>query len=295
MKTKNQPGISAVVVLGVIAVLLTIVVPLISRTVIDLRISRQQEEQARAFSVAETGLERALIGDLTGQTIDGIQYTVSQETLGGAENGDEYVYPKSIDQNTPATIWLVSHQANGEDFDPNAAWNESLVPIFTGNEMTVYWGESKTYQDEGEYPALEATLVYKDGADYKVSRWLFDPVSGRSETGASAAPDFGGTLWDGEDAVDFEWSAVISGMDCDNVTCYLLRLRVLYAPGDVHPVGLSYDSDFYDLPRQGECYNSLASVLDSGISSRVERCLLYRDYPPVFDFAMYSGGGLIKE
>ncbi|MCJ7827574.1 hypothetical protein MUP65_00300 [Patescibacteria group bacterium] len=296
MDKKKTAGVSAVIIIGVIAVLLTIVVPLISRTVVDLRISRQQEEQARAFSVAETGLERVLTNPgetgLYSATIDEIEYTVTNQRLG---NDDFYQYPKNISQQTPVTVWLVSHQTDVEDFDQNAPWNETIVPIFEGDELTVYWGLDRVYNTNDERPALEATLVYRDGAEYATKRYLLDSVN-RTETGGfdTTSVDVGATVGIGDEEKKYAFQALLSDLNCNEVdVCYFLRLRILYSPGLDHPIGVSKTGEIF--PRQGECFDSLATVVDSGISSRVKRCVLYRDFPPILDFAMYSGGALGKE
>lgn len=297
MKRKNPSGISAVVILGIIAVLLTIVVPLISRTVVDLRISRQQEEQARAFSVAESGLERVLIGGADSGTIDQIDYTVTSDLLGDSGSDDAYNYPQYIDQDGMATIWLVSHE-DSAGFDPDAHWTTKAEPRFSGNSLTVYWGTYRTnahgdeeYTEE-QSPALEASLIYKDGSEYKVERYLFDPASGRVGTGGfvPVAINTGGTLVSADVTRNYAFSgSLLTPCAAPNI-CFLLRIRLLYTAGESHPVGVV---PLGDLPKQGECYDSSART-ESGISSRVQRCILYKDAPPIFDFAMYSGTDLDK-
>ncbi|MGB9585898.1 MAG: hypothetical protein ACPL7A_00585, partial [Anaerolineales bacterium] len=57
---KKNSGQALLIILLVMAVGLTIGLAVISRSVTDIRISRQEEESARMFSVAEAGIEEAL-------------------------------------------------------------------------------------------------------------------------------------------------------------------------------------------------------------------------------------------
>ncbi len=130
IKKNTQVGISSVLVLGVIAVLLTIVVPLVSRTVVDIRITKQQEDQARAFSVAETGLEQAMVAGGTEGEIDGIKYEVTKATVGGASNF--YAYPKVVERDSPVFVWLVKHNDNG-NFDPESSPLTDITNAYRGS------------------------------------------------------------------------------------------------------------------------------------------------------------------
>ena len=80
---RNQRGQALLIVVLVMAVALTIGLAVVSRSITDIKISRQEEESARVFSVAEAGIEEALkLGSGTSGTIgEGealIGYTVSE-------------------------------------------------------------------------------------------------------------------------------------------------------------------------------------------------------------------------
>lgn len=71
---RNQRGQAGIVVLLLMVVLVTIALSIASRTVSDIRLSRQEEETTRAFDAAEAGIEEALrtgasgtitVGDMT--------------------------------------------------------------------------------------------------------------------------------------------------------------------------------------------------------------------------------------
>lgn len=280
MKSQFPRGVSTVLILGIIAVLVTIVVPLISRTVVDVRITKQQEEQARAFSIAETGLEKAIIaefgaGDSIGDTIDDIDYTVTRQGRGGSS---VFSYPKAVEKDSPITIWLVAHEDEGDSFDPEAQLDPTDNPYQAG-VIDLYWGEPGTEIND-QTPAIEATLFYESGGTFLVGRYAYDPRGDRGNNFELA--ESGGFSDQGT-----EFHRQINPFPCTALsgnTCYALRLRLLYSD-DSHPL-LVEGAD--DLPPQGECYESVATVQTSKVTSRVQRCVFYKDFPSVFDFVLYS-------
>jgi Tfp pilus assembly protein PilX len=64
MKTclrNNQNGQALLIVLLGMAVVLTLVLSIVSRSVTDVSITKRDEESLRAFSAAEAGVEQALL------------------------------------------------------------------------------------------------------------------------------------------------------------------------------------------------------------------------------------------
>ncbi|MFC1790542.1 hypothetical protein ACFLZP_03605 [Patescibacteria group bacterium] len=280
-------GISTVLVLGVIAILVTIVVPLASRSVIDVRINKQQEEQVRAFSAAEVGLEKALIGEDLEGDIGDIHYQVTESsTKSGA--GEVFVYPKLVKKNQPVTVWLLEHL--GVAFDPEADFDLS-GNHYQENQVNLYWGQPGTVEDNDETPALEVTLFYQDlSNNFKVERSFIDPnISRASTSGFDSVVQVGDVELFGS---EFRFQKNGLALNCDlGRTCYAMRLRLLYSQSD-HP--LAIEGVGASLPRQGVCKQSLATVTTSGITSRLQRCVFYKDFPGIFDFSLYSQTNLEK-
>ena len=94
---KKQSGQALLIILLVMAVGLTVALAIVSRSVTDIRISRQEEESARAFSAAEAGIEQALIGGEGDYSIESegetITAHVSQVGQGG---GQTFIFPGQV-------------------------------------------------------------------------------------------------------------------------------------------------------------------------------------------------------
>ena len=167
---RNQRGQALLIVVLVMAVALTIGLAVVSRSITDIKISRQEEESARVFSVAEAGIEEALkLGSGTSGTIgEGealIGYTVSETGQGG---GTEFVFP-AINAGDTQTVWLVEHDNDG---------NLTETGRYTGNTIDLYWGNEGQAADQATTPALEATVIYKDGSNYKIKEELMILMTG---------------------------------------------------------------------------------------------------------------------
>jgi hypothetical protein len=287
MKKKQPRGVSTILILGVIAVLVTIVVPLVSRTVVDVRITKQQEEQARAFSVAETGLEKRLVGGPLTGTVGDISYQITEIGQGGGGTRD-YVYPKPVGRDTPITIWLIEHQ--GAIFDPSAPFGGTS---YGAGNIDIYWGEPGTpSNDDILTPAIEVTVYYTDATPgLKIAREARDiHAASRGNGFATSVQDAGYTMG----GVDFQFRAKLTGfMPCTgaNRTCYGMRIRLLYGGGVDHPVGVH---GAQDIPPQGSCKISTATVQVSGVTSRLEHCTFYKDFPAFLDFIIYTRSTLTK-
>ena len=141
---KKDLGQIALGILLIMVVLLTVGLAVVSRSVTDIRISKETEESARAFSAAEAGIEEVLrrevltpgtepisVGDLTAQVT--VTMTNSFETR--IERGE-------------------TAEVNLKDYS---------------GDIEVSWSGK----------GLELTLIYKDGGDWKIKRDAFK-LSGTS-------------------------------------------------------------------------------------------------------------------
>jgi len=276
-KMRKNSGQALLIILLVMAVGLTIGLAVISRSVTDIGISRQEEESARVFSVAETGIEEALkAGGVPADVIvGGITARVTRSSL-GEEN--EFAFPGEYEAGEVQTLWLVEHEDDGSlnlDNPPSRYSRDSLE---------VYWGK-----EDGEIvPALEVTLIYNQNG-VKIMRWALDSdhlIRGNSFEGVDATGSFsvGGK--------NFKYKKTLS-LPCDqsNLICYALRLRLLY---NDQPEILGAKATSGNLPSQGVCYESTASKEEGGITRKVRHCQFYKSPPGIFDYVLYSEGDLIK-
>lgn len=275
---KYQSGQALLIVLLVMAVGLTISLAVISRSITDIRISQQEEESARAFSVAEAGIEESLrAGSATPVTIGGITATVTEIAQGG---GTEFDFGgNKFGEGDIQTVWLVEHNAAGEP-DPTAG-------SYGGSTVDLYWGNEGEPADQATTPALEVSVIYEEGGTFKVLRGAFDPYAARDngfDAATSGSCSVGGKTYQ-FCKTDFDLPTV--------GTPYALRLKLLYSSGENHPLCVSSGgSDTF--PSQGKCFESAATVLESGITRKVQQCQFHKAPPGIFDYVLFSEGDLSK-
>lgn len=285
MQSARQSGQALIIILLIMAVGLTVGLSVISRSTSDIKISKQEEEAARAFSVAELGIERALIGGALSDTVDGIDYTVTTSAQGGSDTfsfGDA-----TLAAGEAVTLWLVDHDASGnpDQSDPDNFPRDGRINLCWGN-------------DDSDLAAIEAILIYRDGpaGSFKSARRAYDADWGRGNGFERADSPEGG---DCSSLKLLSRGLPGNGRPLDqsqffdlpvDAIPYLLRLRLLY---NSHPQPLAVYSTTNNFPSQGVCYESVATAA-SGVSRKVRQCQFYAAPPAIFDYALFSGSDLVK-
>lgn len=266
---KRQSGQVVLITLLMMAVVLTIGMSIVSRSIVDVKTSQQTQESARAFWLAQGELEKAIRANAdTGglQTAGDMVYEVTKSNL-VANSNHEYAYPETVKADMPVTIWFVNHNEEdgsiGSDF-----MNPSTVQI--------YWGDTPIRK-----PALEATFVYYDGS-FKVSRYAYDPDEGTSGSNFGVVNN-NGTLSDKVYSY-YTNSIDVSGLD----DLYFVKIRLINtAVGE--SLAIKTGSD---IPGQGSCFESESVVIASKITRRLTSCQLWSDTPAIFDNVLFSGTSL---
>lgn len=287
-KRTDQEGQTILIILLIIAVILTIGLSTISSSVTDIKVSQQTEESSRAYYVAESGLEEAFIaadseftGGFKSGKIGNIDYTVKKTAQGDAT---EFLFPYQVSAGDPQTVWLVGHSPDGT-LDKSVSYNE------TEGKLKICWGDNSVPK-----PALMASLVYYDDADfkYKVARYNYDPDSVRrvgvgnnfEVTGAT------GDVIEGKNLLYCSGEIVIpSG------TPYFIRLNLLYNSSPTSLGIVSVENGTGDPPSlltQGYCYTSAATVEESGITRKIEQCKLWPNLPNIFSWGLFSKEGNLQ-
>jgi len=278
---KKENGQALLIMVLVMTVALTIGLAVISRSLTDIKISRQEEQSARVFSAAEAGIEEALKanGAPAPFTVNNINVVVKEAGQGG---GTQFAFPQEVAQGDTQTVWLVNHTTAG-DLDPSGG--------YTGSHINVYWGNEGTAESADTTPALEVTVIY-DNSGFKVGRYAYDPnMTRRSTTGFAAPTNTGSFTVDGK---KFRWLADVSlPTPLPPVsTYYALRLRLIY--NDVpHVLGVEAVGGG-NLPLQGNCFESTAKDSGTGSTNRVQQCQFYKAPPGIFDYVLFSEGDLAK-
>lgn len=276
-KPKNlESGQTVLVILLVMTVMLTVGLSLASRSITDVKISQQSQEGARAFWVAQAGLEKAIKANAgESGSLNSINYLVSRTGLGG---GKDFVFPEPKKADDPVTLWLVGHTDPGGLIDESSSYK---------GKLTLYWGNPGEAVSEAS-PALEAILIYKDaGGNFRSRRYAYDPYPNRpTKTNFAEIEVHGNMIIAGQ---AFAFASPENDIDLNKIgTPYLLRLRLLFN-STLAPIGVSAT---LDLPNQGFCFDSSATVLESGITQRLKECPLWQFSPQIFDFTLFTGGGI---
>lgn len=177
-KKSTQSGQILLIVVLSIVVALTIGLSIASRTISNLRISKQNEESQRAFQAAEAGLERATrqlytqgITEIPGELGNNAQFDVKIETRSSNQmvlNGGDLVQ-RAIGLD----IWMSEHP---EYENP-----------YTGN-VTLGFGSAESDCSGGPNytPALEVLFIEGDKDDPSFRREVYDPckrIPGAQSTG----------------------------------------------------------------------------------------------------------------
>lgn len=286
MKKKLNSGQALLIILLIMAVGLTIGLAVVSRSVTDIRISQEQEESSRAFSAAEAGLEHLLAGVSPGDLPSFGDFNIGVDTRSlGGEGKTSFVFPKEIKAGNIQTVWLVDHTEGGD----------LGSEFYSGNNLTFYWGNENVDDGSDICPALEVVIIYKDGAGkFQSRRVAFDPNNGRVASNdftlisKASYPLEDKTFAFKADFTDNEEGTLFPTGE----ELYAIRIKLLYNVDGAHILGVQGNAD---LPLQGHCYQVTAiSQAETGISSKVEQCQLYKAPPAIFDYVLFSEENLSK-
>lgn len=276
---KSENGQVVLIILLVMAVLFTLGLSAVSRSITDIRISEQSQESARAFWTAQAGLEKALLGQAGTQgTVDDVTYTVTKSTLGGSEN---FVLEDKLSANDNFTYWLIGHNDTGQ-IDANQFVNFDPA----NDNITVYFGDLGQSASSNETPALVANLVYQDiSGGFRSYTYAFDPFTSRDPATNFSVPQSGSFTLDGS---GFAFKGVIN--DIKSLPSfskpYYLSVQLLFnsLPQiigiEIPVVGLS----------QGTCFDSVATVETSNIVRSLRECRIWTKVPDFINYLLFSGG-----
>src|SRR3990167_6562612 len=147
--SKSVSGQALLLVLLGMAVVLTIVLSILSRSVTDVAVTAREEQALRAFSAAEAGVERALIvGADIGSTQIG-DATFTADVSRSAEAGQEFTNPNPVLSGESLYFWFVAHDDDG------GLICDGSHPCFTGSIYKICWGKQGTAPGDATTPAIE--------------------------------------------------------------------------------------------------------------------------------------------
>ena len=263
-----RSGQAALIVLLIIAVALGFGLSIISQSTTDVRISKQEQESARAFNAAEAGIEEAL------QKLSIVAGAGPQE-LSGLDTGVESSY-----EVTGANQLEAVYQEN------DTAQVSLLNSDPTLTKLTVNWVKANSTVEnprctgESQTPAsLEITVIKGSSGNYAKRSFAYN-----------ACPTLGNGM---------STNGVVNGsqgylkrrdipIESDDV---LVRIRPIYNQASLWIRGN------VDLPLQGYAIASTAQVGTADQSTAVKAIEVTRTEPgtpSIFDFVLFSGSNLVK-
>lgn len=293
---KRESGQALLLVLLSMAVVLTIVLSVLSRTITDVAVTTREEEALRAFSAAEAGVEQALIvgADIGTTTIGDAAF--SADVSGFAAGTQEFASPIALASGESLLFWFVAHDADG-----NPVCN-ALNPCFTGSQFRICWGKPGTPSGAATTPAVEISTFYAvtpgDYSTVRIGRVTADPNATRRSSNNFSADDGGSCTTGGESfafqkVVDLSSLGVPAGSYGVQNGLQFAKVRLFYNTDVAHEAGtnVNFPSNAV-LPSQGIRIKSL------GVSGEANRRIdVFRGFgepPPVFDVVIFSSSGITK-
>lgn len=294
LKTNKNPlysGQTLLLVLLSMAVVLTIVLSILSRSVTDVAITSREEESQRAFSAAEAGIEASLSGFAGGVGLVGennsASYLVNPSAYG--EGSTSFIYPISLISGETGIVWFVSHDGEG-----NMTCTDGNC--FTGTSMEICWGSEAN--DLSTTPAIEVSVFYATAlGDYRtiqIGRATGDPFDGRRETNkfgdASGECEIDGQTFAFSKTINFA-DMLIPAVSYGNPNGLQFALiRLLYNTTITQKFGVIVTGG--TLPSQGFSATSTGTAGEA--TRKVEVFQGYSEVAPIFQSAIYNLGGLTK-
>lgn len=285
-----QKGQALLLVVLLMATALTIGLSALSRSIINARITTEDEESQRALSAAEAGIQSALASS-SGPTLqfatNNSHASVNFLTVGGTGTGNPVLINNGdlIPADQGVDVWLVSHDASGKPLYTPSEPGYTSPP--SSGSMTIYWGKQNATDCSGtsttNAPALEVVLLSGTTPATAVSsHYVVDPCPGRnnnfttgglpvvSNTSGSSSFIFTDS---NTNKVTLQYSAQVP-----ITNGFLMRIIPLYFDS---PICVIVPSSF-TLPKQGVVITSTGSSgpgapTNQGIVQR--KLVYYQGYP----------------
>lgn len=260
----SQSGQVGIIVLLIMVVMLTIGLSVASRSTNELFLAQQQAESARVFNAAEAGIEQALSGLSFGT------FTFSDGRYSGFEGLDfeDTLVDLEVREQQELEIRVPEMISIRVDLENSSA----------GNQLIVNWSR-ETDCAAGVGASLMASVFY-EGSPTRVARYF---VEGCSRTDSDGQGDSFAAHQAGEDGYSFRTTIPLEN------NALFAHLTPLY--DDTHlrvsAAGLSDNPAGYLIRSEAR-----SEIGDETRIVEVTRSL--DSAASIFDFALYSGDGLIK-
>lgn len=254
---KNQKGQALLVIVLVMVVALTVGLSLASRTITNLRNTREQASSQKALSAAEAGIEQAIkSGASIGGSFSGnTTYTTTVgQVLGTAPfllNGGGIV-----NKNDATYIWTTPYSTNPANLWQNP-WN---------GDLRIYWGTvGQSCSNANNMPAaMEVSIISGSVAAPVMSRYVYDPCIVRRSTNNFSPPSSSTPVTISSTVFSYTATRALTN-------ALLVRVNPIYASSVIGASGSTA------LPQQGVTITSIGTS-DNNIQRKVS---VFQGYPEV--------------
>jgi len=283
---KPNSGQALLIVLLGMAVVLTLVLSIVSRSVTDVSITTKDEESLRAFSAAEAGVEQLLIGGSGSGEFPNSSYTAQVYDIG---NSEYYFFPNQLKSGDVVTLWFVEHDDQG-----NLTCAGGTCVDANGKDINFCWGDKDT---PGLTPAIEVAFYYDEtlgalNGNYsgvRVVRGAFDPDTSR-DNNFNSANDLSCSGW--EVAYDYQTGSKSLNSDygipatCREGCLLFARIKMIY---NISSHGIAARLINSTFPNQGKKIESTGTSGDA--TRKVEAIQTFSEPLPIFENAVFSNAG----
>lgn len=262
--TASQSGQVALIILLIMVVVLTVGVSIASRTVMDVSLSRQEEQGGRVYQAAESGVESVLSQDLLQNSL----YT--NDTFSGTVNSIS-------DINVNYTVARMKTLETR--VDEGAAVAVDVTGTGNGSQLQINWGKGQDCGngDPSQNAASLLIRVFNNTGGVVTQRnYAYAACSyanGYTTTGTSAGN--GGY-----------YKKVMLTLQTGDIS---VRISPLYNDAPIQVAGSGWT-----LPTQ---YYSIASSARNQLGNETKAIQVTRTlpaYPAVLDYVLYSGTTIVK-
>jgi Tfp pilus assembly protein PilX len=256
----SHPGQAGLIVVLLAVVVLTIGLSLFTRTTRQADLASQQEESARIFNAAETGVEKALANILAAEQNQVTLESIQNEAL-------------SLDnENTTVNLNVAQDNVLETYLDQGATAELNLT---TTDPVTINWSKVAC---SGNPAALLITVHNSDpNTDAKTTR--YEAVKGQ---GCSAGTNFTEASA-GPAPYQFTYTLVLQAGD------YFARVEPIFSGTDLYAAGTSIDKAQFIVTAKAQ---DSSGGTQQAKAIEVKRTL---STPPSFmDYTVYSGSSVVK-
>ncbi len=268
----NASGQVLLIVVVTMIVALTAGLTIASRTITNLKLSKQNEESQKAFQAASSGIEKFL-NAATGSNGSGDLDSATFATTVLTQDAPEYLLNNAaeVDQDRGMDIWLSSHPDYSNQYDGTFVLNFGTNEI--GNVQSCAVSSGKNVM-----PALEIVMLTGTVTTPTLSKYVYDPCPARRTNNNFSAPNAS--------------TATIGGVNFQHVTPsisvtngLIARVVPLYNSA---VIGISWTPNSgIPIPVQGKLLES------TGKSGETQRKIVYFESLPqipaeVFPYAIIS-------